>query len=187
MVRKHWVGLCVAASLLPVAASADDMPQTMVVTATRVATPLQKIPAGVTVITQKDFKERGYTTLTQALSAIPGVGVVQSGGSGAEASVFIRGTNSEDVLVLLDGVPVNDPSEANGAFNFGNYTLSDIARIEVVRGAMSGLYGSNAIGGVINLITVQGSGKPKADVELAGGWPSQGQGRNPASTTPLNV
>jgi vitamin B12 transporter len=80
------------------------------------------------------------------------------------------------VLVLLDGVPVNDPSDANGAFNFGDYTLDDIERIEVVRGPMSGLYGSNAIGGVINIVTVRGAGKPKARFMVAGGWPAQGQG-----------
>ena len=61
------------------------------------------VPAGVTVITSEEMQARGYTTLVQALSAVPGLGVVQSGGPGSQASVFIRGTNSEDVLVLLDG------------------------------------------------------------------------------------
>ncbi len=164
------------ASLLPVAAWADDAGQAIIVTATRVATPVRNVPAGITVITKADMRARGYTTLAQALNAVPGLGVAQSGGPGNVASVFIRGSSSEDVLVLLDGVPVNDPSEANGAFNFGIYTLSDVARIEVVRGAMSGLYGSNAIGGVINIITIQGGGAPKASIEMAGGFPSQGQG-----------
>jgi len=173
MSKLKFLGL---ALLIPLAAHADDVAQVITVTATRIPTPAQKIPAGVTVITRQDIEKRGYTTLVQALEAVPGLGVVQSGGAGTEASVFIRGTDSEDVLVLLDGVPVNDPSEANGAFNFGDYTLNDVERIEVVRGAMSGLYGSNAIGGVINIITAQGSGAPKASVTLAGGWPSQGQG-----------
>jgi vitamin B12 transporter len=176
MPKTNFLRLCLVASLLPVAAWADDAPQVITVTATRIPTPAKNVPAGVTVITRQDFEKRGYTTLVQALSAVPGLGVVQSGGPGGEASVFIRGTDSEDVLVMLDGVPVNDPSDANGAFNFGDYTLSDVQRIEVVRGAMSGLYGSNAIGGVINIITLQGSGAPKASVELAGGWPAQGQG-----------
>ncbi len=148
----------------------------MTVTATRVSTLLPDVPAGVTVITGEEIQARGYTTLVQALSAVPGLGAVQSGGPGNQASVFIRGTDSEDVLVLLDGVPVNDPSKANGAFDFGDVTISDIARIEVVRGAMSGLYGSNAIGGVINIITLQGSGAPRVSFSAAGGWPAQGQG-----------
>jgi vitamin B12 transporter len=176
---RNLLRLCLISSVFPAfpaLAWADDAPQEITVTATRIPTAAQNVPAGVTVITKEDFAKRGYTTLVQALSAVPGLGVVQSGGSGGQASVFIRGTDSEDVLVLLNGVPVNDPSDPNGAFNFGDYTLSDVERIEVVRGAMSGLYGSNAIGGVINIITVQGSGKPKASVELAGGFPSQGQG-----------
>jgi vitamin B12 transporter len=170
------VRLGLIATLFPFTAYADDPIPVITVTATRIPTPAQNVPAGVTVITKQEIQARGYTTLAQALNAVPGLGAVQSGGPGAQASVFIRGTNSEDVLVLIDGVPANDPSIANGAFNFGEDTLADIARIEVIRGPMSGLYGSNAIGGVINLITVQGSGKPKAEISLAGGFPAQGQG-----------
>lgn len=165
------------AVFIPLAAHAQAAPpQEMTVTATRVSTLLPDVPAGVTVVTRAEMQARGDTTLVQALNAVPGLTAVQSGGPGNQASVFLRGTDSEDVLVLLDGVPVNDPSEANGAFNFGDYTVSDIARIEVVRGPMSGLYGSNAIGGVINIITVQGAGAPRVHYSLGGGWPAQGQG-----------
>ncbi len=167
--------LCLLASLLPAPVFAQTLP-TVTVTATRIPTPASKIPAGVTVITRQDIAARGYTTLAQALNAVPGLSLVQSGGPGGEASVFIRGSNSEDVLVLIDGVPANDPSDPNGAFNFGEDILADLDRIEIVRGPMSGLYGSNAVGGVINLITLQGAGKPHADVSLAGGLPAQGQG-----------
>ncbi|MDE8346409.1 MAG: TonB-dependent receptor [Acidocella sp.] len=167
------------AGLAPVAglgvARAQPVTPVITVTATRVPTPVKDVPAGVTVITRAEMQARGETTLVQALAAVPGVGVVQSGGPGNVASVFVRGTNSEDVLVLLDGVPVNDPSEANGAFNFGDFTLDDVERIEVVRGPMSGLYGANAIGGVINIITRRGAGRPKAQITLAGGFPSQGR------------
>jgi len=167
--------LCLLAALLPAPVFAQTIP-TITVTATRIPTPASKIPAGVTVITRQEIAARGYTTLAQALNAVPGLSLVQSGGPGGEASVFIRGTNSEDVLVLIDGVPANDPSDPNGAFNFGEDILSDLDRIEIVRGPMSGLYGTNAVGGVINLITLQGAGKPHADISLAGGLPAQGQG-----------
>jgi vitamin B12 transporter len=167
--------LCLLAALLPACAAAQTLP-TIIVTATRVATQAQKIPAGVTVITRKQIIARGDTTLAQALNAVPGLTLVQSGGPGGEASVFIRGTNSEDVLVLIDGVPANDASDPNGAFNFGEDLPDDLDRIEIVRGPMSGLYGTNAVGGVINLITVQGAGKPHADLMLAGGLPGQGRG-----------
>jgi vitamin B12 transporter len=170
---------CLLASsflIAPSFAQADQPVPEMIVTATAVPTLLPDVPAGVTIITRQDIQARGYTTLTQALAAVPGLGVVQSGGAGGQASVFIRGTNSEDALVLIDGVPANDAADPNGAFNFGEDTLSGIQRIEIVRGPMSGIYGSGAIGGVINLITVQGSGVPNASIEAAGGFPSQGQG-----------
>jgi vitamin B12 transporter len=125
----------------------------LVVTATRIPTPRERIPAPVTVIDRQMIQENGYVTLADALATVPGFRLVQAGGLGQQASGFARGANSRQVLVLLNGVPVNDPSEPNGAFNFGNELLGDIERIEVVRGPVSSLYGSAAIGGVVNLIT----------------------------------
>jgi vitamin B12 transporter len=154
--------------------SAAAIPET-IVTATRVPTPEQNIPAGITVIDRQTIEQRGYTTLVDALSAVPGLHIVQSGGPGANASVFIRGTNSNQVLVLVNGVPVNDPSDPGGAFNFGVDTLADVQRIEVIRGPMSGLYGSGAVGGVINVITTPGSGSPHATVSVAAGLPNANQ------------
>jgi len=124
-----------------------------IVTATGVPTPLERVPASITVIDRRMIEERGYTTLAQALESVPGLRIAQSGGPGQQASVFIRGNSSRSTLVLMDGVPVNDPSDASGAFNFGNETLFDIERIEVLRGPASSLYGSAAVGGVINLVT----------------------------------
>lgn len=143
----------------------------LVVTATRVPTLIEQIPAGVTVITRAMIEERGYATLVEAMSAVPGARMVQSGGPGGNASLFLRGTNSNHVLVLRDGVPITDPSDPGGAFNFGVDTLADIDRIEIVRGPMSALYGSGAIGGVVNLITKQGRGKPVQTAEIGFGWP----------------
>ncbi len=137
------------------------LPET-VVTATRIPTLIESIPAGVTVIDRATIETRGYTTLPETLEAVPGLRVVQSGGLGGNASVFIRGTNSDHVLVLRDGVPINDPSDPGGLFNFGVDTLADIERIEIVRGPMSSLYGSGAIGGVINLITRRASPRTAA-------------------------
>lgn len=150
--------------------NAFQIPET-IVTATRIPTPLGDIPAGVTVITRQMIENRGYTTLVDALSAVPGLRIVQSGGPGANASVFIRGTGSNQVLVLENGVPVNDPANPDGAFNFGSDTLVGVSRIEVIRGPMSSVYGSNAIGGVINIITTPGSGPPEAGVSVAAGLP----------------
>ncbi|SFK24187.1 TonB-dependent receptor plug domain-containing protein [Falsiroseomonas stagni] len=152
------------------------MPET-IVTATRIPTPAERVPAAVTVITRQDIEERGYQTLSEALATVPGLRLVQAGGIGQQASAFIRGGASRHVVVLLDGVPVNDPSEPNGAFNFGNELLGDIERIEVVRGPGSSLYGSGAISGVINLITRRAPANTpiQAFGEVAGG--TQGTAR----------
>jgi vitamin B12 transporter len=158
----------------PVTASTVTLPE-QVVTATRIPTLADQVAAGVTVIDRQEIETRGYTTLADALAAVPGLTVVQSGGQGGNASVFIRGTNSNHVLVLRDGVPVNDPSDPNSAFNFGVDTLADVERIEVIRGPMSGLYGSGAVGGVINLITRKGTEGTHGTAELAGGLPRTGK------------
>ncbi len=154
------------------------LPET-VVTATRVATPIERLPAGVTVITRRTIEERGYRSLVDALSAVPGLRSVQLGPLGQQTSVFMRGTNSSHVLVLRDGMPINDPSTPTGLFDFGNDLLDDVERIEVVRGPMSGLYGSGAIGGVVNIITRsgRGTGRPLTALgEVAGGTQSTAAG-----------
>ena len=179
---KPWrfaivTSILAAGYVLPVSAQTVpelQLPET-VVTATRVPSLIEQIPAGVTVITATQLRQEGATTLTDALGLIPGLTPVQAGGPGGNASVFIRGTNSDHVLVLRDGVPLNDPSDSNAAFNFGVDTLAGVDRIEIVRGPMSSLYGSGAIGGVINIITKPGSGPAHGTVTLGAGLPAAGQ------------
>ncbi|HUD59829.1 MAG TPA: TonB-dependent receptor [Acetobacteraceae bacterium] len=173
-----FAAVAVIAAATPAFADDPMTPtQEIVVTATRIPTPVVDIPAGVTVIDRQTIDDRGYTTLTDALSAVPGVRVSQSGGPGGNASVFVRGTDSNHVLVLRDGMPLNDASDSSGAFNFGVDTLADVERIEVIRGPMAALYGSGAIGGVINLISRQGHEQGLHFTgDLAGGYPKQIQG-----------
>lgn len=171
--RWGW-GVLAALWAGPALGQADTGQEQIVVTATRVPSQVAEIPAGVTVIDRVTIEARGYTTLVDALSAVPGLRVAQSGGPGSQASVFVRGTESRHVLVLLDGVPINDPGDPNQAFNFGVDTLADVERIEVVRGPMSSLYGSGAIGGVINIITRRGQAALHGSVTAAGGLPRQG-------------
>ena len=158
-----------------------SVPET-VVTATRVATPVEDISAGVTVIDRATIDTHGYNSITQALSDVPGLHVSQSGPLGGQASIFIRGTNSNHVLVLRDGMPITDGSDPTGAFNFGTETLADIERIEIIRGPLAALYGSGAIGGVINLISRRGT---EAGIhwsgDLAGGYPALIRGSVTAS------
>ncbi len=151
----------------------------VVVTATRIATPLDRAPAKVSVVTRRDIERNAWQTLPEALRTSPGLNVVSSGGPGANTSVFLRGNNSDHVLVLLDGMPINDPALSAGAFNFGDDLLGGLDRIEVVRGPASSLYGSNAIGGVINLITGAGADRP-AVATLDAGLGSDGTWRGAA-------
>jgi vitamin B12 transporter len=143
-----------------------------VVTATRIPTPIERVPAGVTVIDRRLIEERGYQTVAEALRVVPGLSLTQTGGIGQQASAFIRGTASRHALVLLDGVPINDASDPNGAFNFGNDLLGlEVDRIEVLRGPASSLYGSGAIGGVVNIVTRRAPADRPFEVfgEAAGG------------------
>ncbi|RVT99188.1 TonB-dependent receptor [Rhodovarius crocodyli] len=149
-----------------------------VVTATRVATDPDRVPVATTTITRQDIEERGYQTLPEALAAVPGLRLVPQGGPGTLTSGFFRGTNSRHVRVLLDGVPMNDAADPNGAFNFGSFMLAGIERIEVLRGPASSLYGSDAIGGVVNIITRRPPAGKVAEVfgSIAGGTQSTFRG-----------
>ena len=150
------------------AADADAL-QTVVISATRIPTPELELASSVTVVTADEIAARQERTFAAVLRDIPGLNVVQQGGPGAETSVFMRGTNSNHTKVLVDGIDVSDPSNANAAFDFGQLLTQDIERVEVLRGPQSGLYGSDAIGGVINVITRAGSGPMKLSASVEGG------------------
>jgi vitamin B12 transporter len=136
----------------------DDSPETIVVTATRIPTPELQVASSISVITADDIAVRQIQTLSDVLKDVPGLNVIQTGGLGGQTSVFMRGTNSNHTKVLVDGIDVSDPSSPTGAFDFGQFPSQDIQRVEILRGPQSGLYGSDAIGGVINIITQSGSG-----------------------------
>jgi vitamin B12 transporter len=150
-------------------ASPDIVLPTIVVSPTGVPTPIAQVASSVTVITAADIEREQRRTVPDVLSTVPGLNVVQAGGPGAQTSVFIRGTNSNQVKVLIDGIDVSDPSNANRSFDFGQLLTADIERIEVLRGPQSGLYGADAIGGVISIITKKGEGPPKVTGLVEGG------------------
>ena len=149
----------------PAAGEMDDL----VVTATRLATPRGELASSVTVITAADIQRKQFRSVPQALRSVPGLHVVQSGGPGQQTSVFMRGANSNHTLVLIDGIEASDPSSPNGAVDFSNLWLDNIERIEVVRGPQSTLYGSDAIGGVIQITTRRGAGKLHGAAKAEGG------------------
>jgi len=155
------------------AQTAANLPATdvgeVVVTATRLPTEKLKVADSITVITAKDIALKQEQTLPDVLKDAPGLNVVQTGGPGGQTSVFMRGTDSNHVKVLVDGIDVSDPSSPNAAFDFGQFLTPDIDRVEILRGPQSGLYGSDAIGGVINVITKSGNGPPQVTAGLEGG------------------
>ena len=159
MNRWMWVGLlllCCSGQLR--AAEQIEQMDDVVVTATRTSSDLAHIGgATVTVITAADIEARHLTSVVDVLNTVPGLQISSIGGLGAPSKVFIRGADSKNTLLLIDGIAANDPSDANRGADFSNITLDNIEHIEVVRGAMSVLYGSNATAGVINIITKSGS------------------------------
>ena len=124
----------------------------VVVTATRLPAIAADSP-GARVIDRAVIEQRGAVFAADILSDVPGLSVVRSGAFGGVAQVRMRGASPGKTLVLVDGVPVNDPAEVNGAFDFSGFELSDIERIEVLSGPQSSLWGSAAIGGVIAFTT----------------------------------
>jgi vitamin B12 transporter len=141
----------------------------VVVSPTTVPTPTDQSASAVTVITSADIESQQWRTVPDALAAVPGLNVVQTGGPGGQTSIFIHGTNSNHVKVLIDGIDVSDPSNPAQSFDFGRLLTGDIARIEILRGPQSGLYGSDAIGGVISITTKSGEGPPKMTMTAEGG------------------
>ncbi|HEY0266538.1 MAG TPA: TonB-dependent receptor [Rhizomicrobium sp.] len=163
-----------AALAVPAFAQAQlDFPQlndeTIVVSATRLPTPLAQVASSVTVITAADIEQRQDRSLPDVLREVPGLNIAQTGGAGGQTSIFMRGTNSNHTKVLLDGIDISDPSTANGAADISKLLAGDLARVEVLRGPQGALYGSDAIGGVINLVTKAGEGPMQVHASLEGG------------------
>jgi vitamin B12 transporter len=129
--------------------SADDI----VVTATGVAQPADQVGQAITVITRDDIERRQTVSVSDLLATTPGVTVTRNGGIGTLTAVRLRGAEGDQTLTIIDGVRVNDPSSTGGAFDFGNLLAGSIDRIEVLRGPNSVPWGSQAIGGVVNIIT----------------------------------
>ena len=141
--------------------------QPVVVTATRIETPLQETAASVTIVAEEDIQRQHATTVSDALRAVPGLDFSQNGSRGTTTNIFIRGAESDQTLMLIDGVEVN--SVTLGAFDFSNLTTENIDRIEVLRGGGGTLYGSEAVGGVINVLTKKGEGTPTLSISSEGG------------------
>jgi len=141
----------------------------IIVSATRAPTPVNQVGASVSVIDAADISARQYQFAADAIADTVGAAIARNGAFGGLTSLRIRGEASGRTLVLIDGVVVNDPSAPGGGFNFASLDVADIEKIEVLRGPQSILYGSEAIGGVVNIITKRGNGAPQLTLFAEGG------------------
>lgn len=150
---RHLSLLCasmLASTILTPASAADDE---IIVDGLRLPTPIGEAGSSVDIITAEDIELRAYQFALDAIATAPGVTINQNGAFGGLATVRIRGASTDQTLVLIDGVPFGDPTSVGGGYDFSILDPADIERIEILKGPQSTLWGSDAIGGVINIIT----------------------------------
>ncbi len=166
--RTSSIG-CAAADLR-IELAVAPIQETVVVTATRTGTPAGQVGVATTTFTADDIARRQSPRVSDLLRSTPGAAVIQTGGRGGVTGLFIRGGESNYNTVLVDGIPVNEPG---GTFNFNTLTTENIERLEIVRGANSALFGSDAMSSVIQLFTARGAGRataaPSVTAQLDGG------------------
>jgi vitamin B12 transporter len=149
--------------------ASDTAVDQVVVVANKAPAPLSSIGNSVTVLDAAAIRDSQAVVLSDILTQTPGVSFVRSGGVGAATSVFIRGAESDQTVVLLDGVVLSDPSLPGGGFDFAHLLTADVDRIEILRGAQSTLYGSQAMGGVVSIRTTEPAGSFSGGASIEGG------------------
>ena len=154
-------GVCLGMSLAHAQAPGDTTPEEIIVAANRLEQSLTAVLAATTVIDKETIQQSSAQSLAGLLASVPGMQFSPSGGQGAQTSLFMRGTESDHTLILVDGVQMTTNSGSAGRLEF--IPLDQIERIEIVRGPRSSIYGSEAIGGVVNIIT-----KPNIQEDLSG-------------------
>ncbi|MBD3414270.1 MAG: TonB-dependent receptor [Candidatus Aminicenantes bacterium] len=166
----------------------QKLEHSITVTANRIEKSTKKVATSVTVITREELEKFKHSSVYQALQHVAGLNTVQSGPPGQNASVFIRGANSSHTKIMLDGTELNDPMDPSRSYDLSHLLLENIDRIEIIRGPQSTLYGSDAMAGVINIITRQKQGKPSVHLSSSGGTYEtiQGKGVISGSTEPFS-
>jgi vitamin B12 transporter len=166
-VRIHLAVLALPFLALPAFAQSTVLPET-VISANQYPMESSRVGAAATVLSGEELRGKGIATVADALRSVAGLSVVGSGTRGSLTSVFMRGADPRNLLVLIDGIEVNQLGFP--AFDFADLPVDDVERIEVIRGPQSGIYGANANAGVISIITRSGKGeKPKAEAKIEGG------------------
>jgi vitamin B12 transporter len=167
--KKILLGIALmAGSIFGAQGTITIVGEEIVVTASRVEEKQKESPVSITVITKEEIEASGAKMVVDVLRGVPGLDIAQTGAFGGQASCFLRGAKSEYTLVMIDGMEVNDPIDPGRGFDFAHLSTAGIERIEIVRTSAGPLYGSDAMGGVINIITKRGK-KPKASFWVEGG------------------
>lgn len=154
---------------IPHISFAQEVDDVIIVTANRRPQPLSQIGSSVSVLTAEDLERNQQSFVLDALESLPGVSISQNGSFGGSAAVSIRGAGSNNTVLMVDGIQLNDASSPGGAFNFNALDTYNIERVEVLRGPQSVLYGSDATGGVINIITKTGGDGLGGKIFVEGG------------------
>ncbi len=141
----------------------------LVITANRSPQAADKVGQSISVVTEKDIKAAQASDVSTLLATTPGVSFSRNGGVGGSTALRIRGAETDQTVVIVDGVKLNDPSSTGGGYNFSNLLAGDIARIEILRGAQSTLWGSQAIGGVVNIVTASADSPFEGELSAEGG------------------
>ncbi|MDC0949015.1 TonB-dependent receptor [Gammaproteobacteria bacterium] len=164
---RSLLSLSVAATLAaPLLAQQDD-DEVIVIRGGRIGVATELLGTAHTVIDRKTIEQSGASNVADVLKRVPGVAIGNLGGPGTLTEIRMRGSESNQVLVFIDGIRVNDPASGD-RFDFAHLPIADIERIEVLRGEQSALWGSAALGGVINITTRQGGGETRVNASLSG-------------------
>lgn len=156
---KQTLSLVAAATLVASVEANTLQLDPIVVSASKTEQSLKDVTANIDVITAQELEERHITSVIDALKTLSNIPIAQNGGTGSQSSFFLRGFSSENAVVLVDGIRYNDPTTPKGQAQLEQLMVNDIERIEILKGAQSGVWGANAVAGVINIITKKATEK----------------------------
>lgn len=162
---KKTIILSILASTVLLAEQTINIDKITVTGASKSEQLLSSVSSNIEVLTAQDIEEKHYTTVTDAISSFVGVNFVQSGGMGSTTSVLVQGLDTKYTLVLIDGVKYNEAGSTDGAAQFGHLLVSDIERIELIKGA-NPIWGADAAAGVINIVTKKAAKGLKSEAEI---------------------